>query len=576
MKISNWKVGTRLTVGFIMMSGLLLVISAVSFVRLGDTQTEIDLILKDRYPKVEMVNSIVENVADIGRLSRNLMIAGATGDTKADAATIAETKRVSLETLGKLEQVIISGNGKNLLLELEASKENYFKLLAEYMELIPQFRFEEANELLQTKLKLAENDYLTRLRALSHYQERLMDEAGEHVESTVTSAKAAIVVISAIATLLGIFINIFTTRSIVVPVRQAVKVAQTVAAGDLTSNIEVKSKDEMGQLLESLKEMNDGLAKIVSQVRTGTQTIATASGEIAAGNQDLSSRTEEQASSLEETASSMEELTSTVKQNADNAKQANQLALAASDVAAKGGEVVAQVVHTMGSINESSKKIVDIIGVIDGIAFQTNILALNAAVEAARAGEQGRGFAVVATEVRSLAQRSAAAAKEIKTLIGDSVDKVENGSKLVNQAGTTMDEVVTSVRRVTDIMGEIMAATDEQSAGIQQVNTAITQMDQVTQQNAALVEEAAAAAESLQDQAATLANVVGTFKLDAEAAAKGATTVIVAASTPAVARRTVATSVAPRQEAPAPVAAPRPAGSPRKAPAGEEGDWEEF
>jgi methyl-accepting chemotaxis protein len=259
--------------------------------------------------------------------------------------------------------------------------------------------------------------------------------------------------------------------------------------------------------------MSGSLVKIVGEVRTGTDTIATASGQIASGNLDLSSRTEQQASALEETASSMEELTGTVKQNADNARQANGLAVLASEVAVKGGTVVSQVVGTMSSINDSAKKIVDIIGVIDGIAFQTNILALNAAVEAARAGEQGRGFAVVASEVRSLAQRSAAAAKEIKTLIDDSVEKVDTGSKLVAQAGATMDEVVASVKRVTDIVGEISAASQEQSTGIEQVNQAITQMDDVTQQNAALVEEAAAASQSLQDQAANLAHVVSVFKL---------------------------------------------------------------
>src|SRR5512147_2697308 len=264
--------------------------------------------------------------------------------------------------------------------------------------------------------------------------------------------------------------------------------------------------------------MNDSLVRVVSQVRSGTDTVATASSQIAAGNLDLSSRTEEQASSLEETASSMEELTSTVRQNAENAKQANQLAISASDVAGKGGAVVSQVVTTMDAINEASRKIVDIISVIDGIAFQTNILALNAAVEAARAGEQGRGFAVVAGEVRNLAQRSAAAAKEIKTLIGDSVEKVEGGSKLVAQAGQTMEEIVTSIRRVTDIMSEITAASVEQSQGIEQVNTAITQMDEVTQQNAALVEEAAAAAEALEEQAQNLSAAVNVFKVAAASA----------------------------------------------------------
>jgi methyl-accepting chemotaxis protein len=316
----------------------------------------------------------------------------------------------------------------------------------------------------------------------------------------------------------GYFLAISITR----PLKEAVGVAQRVAAGDLTAHIEPSTRDEIGDLMRALKEMNDSLLGIVGQVRVGTDTIATASGQIAAGNQDLSSRTEEQASSLEETAASMEELTGTVKQNADNARQANQLAVSASSVAVKGGSVVSQVVDTMGSINASSRKIVDIIGVIDGIAFQTNILALNAAVEAARAGEQGRGFAVVAGEVRNLAQRSAAAAKEIKTLIGDSVGKVDAGSALVGEAGKTMEEIVGSVKRVTDIMGEIMAASQEQTTGIEQINQAIAQMDQVTQQNASLVEEAAAAAESLQDQAGNLAQVVSVFKLDTQRPAMGA------------------------------------------------------
>jgi methyl-accepting chemotaxis protein len=294
-------------------------------------------------------------------------------------------------------------------------------------------------------------------------------------------------------------------------------IARKIAAGDLTVPIEV-GKGDSASMLHAIKAMRDDLAKIVSEVRTGTDTIGTASTEIAAGNLDLSARTEEQASSLEETAASMEQLTSTVSQNADNARQANQLAASASDVAVQGGEVVARVVDTMASINDSSRKIVDIISVIDGIAFQTNILALNAAVEAARAGEQGRGFAVVATEVRNLAQRSAAAAKEIKTLIGASVDTVSVGNKLVADAGQTMNEVVASVRRVTDIMGEITAASNEQSAGIAQVNQAIAQMDAVTQQNAALVEEAAAAAESMQSQAARLSQVVSVFRLEPQAA----------------------------------------------------------
>ncbi|MDD2914516.1 MAG: methyl-accepting chemotaxis protein [Gallionella sp.] len=297
-------------------------------------------------------------------------------------------------------------------------------------------------------------------------------------------------------------------------IADVVRVANALAKGDLTQTIAKDYPGSFGDMKAGVNGTVDNLKVLVGEIKEATDTIATASKEIAQGNQDLSQRTEEQASSLEETASSMEELTSTVKQNAENAKQANQLAIGASDVAGKGGAVVGQVVTTMDSINESSRKIVDIISVIDGIAFQTNILALNAAVEAARAGEQGRGFAVVAGEVRNLAQRSAAAAKEIKTLIGDSVGKVEEGSKLVAQAGQTMEEIVTSIKRVTDIMSEITAASQEQSQGIEQVNTAITQMDEVTQQNAALVEEAAAAAESLEEQAQNLSVSVGTFKMD--------------------------------------------------------------
>lgn len=295
----------------------------------------------------------------------------------------------------------------------------------------------------------------------------------------------------------------------------AVNIARDISSGDFSTPVELKANDK-SSLLYAMHTMRQQLNHTLADIKSSADTIDTAAREIATGNADLSARTESQASSLEETASSMEELTSTVRQNADNARQANQLAANASEVAVKGGSVVAQVVDTMGSIKESSRRIVDIIGVIDGIAFQTNILALNAAVEAARAGEQGRGFAVVATEVRNLAQRSAAAAKEIKTLIGDSVDKIDAGSNLVDEAGKTMGEIVTSVKQVTDIMGEIAAASHEQSAGIEQVNQAVTQMDEVTQQNAALVEQAAAAAQSLQDQAIRLARAVALFKLSAD------------------------------------------------------------
>jgi len=332
-------------------------------------------------------------------------------------------------------------------------------------------------------------------------------------EASYTSSRNMMISLTVIAAGLTAWVLLWITRSITRPLNRAVDMAQAVAGGDLTMRMECDSTDETGQLLRALIDMNDSLARTVGQVRSGTDTIATASNEIASGNLDLSSRTEQQASSLEETASSMEELTSTVSQNAENARQAIKLVVAASDFATKGGKVVGQVVTTMGAIKESSGKIVDIISVIDGIAFQTNILALNAAVEAARAGEQGRGFAVVASEVRTLAQRSASAAKEIKELIGHSVHTVDAGALLVDEAGVTMDGIVQAVRQVAEIMTAISAASNEQSTGIEQVNQAIVSIDDATQQNAALVEQAAAAAQSLRDQADLLAQAVSVFKL---------------------------------------------------------------
>lgn len=340
--------------------------------------------------------------------------------------------------------------------------------------------------------------------------------AADATAEAAASHKAAnmlLLTVILLAIALGGSATYWLIRSIIKPLGIAVHVARTVAAGDLTSRIDASSKDETGQLMEALRDMNDNLARIVAEIRASTEAITDASNQLAHGNLDLSSRTEEQASSLEETASAMEQLTSTVKQNGDNAHQANSLATSASQVAAKGGTVVSNVVQTMGSINESSKKIVDIIGVIDGIAFQTNILALNAAVEAARAGEQGRGFAVVASEVRNLAQRSAAAAKEIKVLINDSVSKVENGSAQVHAAGATMQEIVDSVQRFASIMADITAASQEQTTGIEQINLAIARMDETTQQNSSLVEEAAAASDAMRTQATNLSKAVSVFKL---------------------------------------------------------------
>ncbi|MGO0789238.1 methyl-accepting chemotaxis protein [Herbaspirillum seropedicae] len=434
-----------------------------------------------------------------------------------------------------------------------------------------------------------------------------MDDINAAFLRTLWQMALLFAAVSAALVALVIVINRGILRTIGGDPAQAAEVANRIAQGDLTPNIETAPGDS-SSLLYAVRSMRDSLLSTITNIKASAGTIASASQEIASGNLDLSGRTEQQAGSIEETASAMEELTATVKQNADNARQANQLAESASEVAIQGGSVVSQVVQTMEGITDSSRKIADIIGVIDGIAFQTNILALNAAVEAARAGEQGRGFAVVASEVRSLAQRSASAAKEIKTLIDDSVAKVDTGSKLVEQAGATMTEVVASVRRVTDIVGEISSASQEQSAGIAEVGRAITQMDEGTQQNAALVEQAAAAAQSLQDQAATLAGLVGRFHVDgsqasiaptAPQAAKPATRPVQPTTPPATpalrkpaapqparpalaASKAAAPKAAPKTAAAQPAKAEAPAAkptgkSPSRLPAGEdEGDWETF
>ena len=383
---------------------------------------------------------------------------------------------------------------------------------------------------------------------LKHFEELVQLEkklAQESYESSAAAFKTAVgilITITVLALAISGAIALYMSGIIVRPLKRAIAAAGQIASGDLSADIHTLSTDETGQLLKALGEMTQNLRALVGEVANGAHTVSDTSAQIAQGNLDLSQRTEEQASTLEETASSMEELTSTVTQNAQSARQASQLAMGASEVARKGGHVVGQVVSTMTGISESSRKISDIIGVIDGIAFQTNILALNAAVEAARAGEQGRGFAVVAAEVRSLAQRSAAAAKEIKTLIGDSVDKVSAGTKLVDAAGKTMEEVVTSVSKVSELIAEIAAASQEQSSGIEQVSTAITQMDQVVQQNASLVEEATAATESMKEQAGSLLQMVSRFKLGTDDAAFASLRQPAPASAPASAAASIATS----------------------------------
>ena len=410
------------------------------------------------------------------------------------------------------------------------------------------------------------------LAAHHGYNEKLGNAGAAEGIAAAASARWISIVLALSITAAVAGMGLLLARRIVASLASAIGVARTIASGDLSAQISATSKDEVGQLMTAMGEMSENLVRIVSEVRSGTETINTASGEIAAGNLDLSARTEQQAGSLEETASAMEELTATVRQNSDNARQAKQMAVSASDKAVRGGEVMGDVIRTMEAIDSSSNKIADIISVIDGIAFQTNILALNAAVEAARAGEQGRGFAVVATEVRNLAHRSAAAAKEIKTLISDSVEQVEQGGKLVQQAGAAMTEVVDTVRSVTDIVSEISAASAEQSTGIDEINRAITQMDEVTQQNAALVEEAAAASQSLQEQASNLASVVGAFKLaqgQANAAQHSTPVRHAPAAKPPAARKAAPLKLVTQRD-------PGPASSKASASAGAGGDWEEF
>jgi methyl-accepting chemotaxis protein len=514
MNFANLKIGTRLGMGFAGLLLLLTLMVGISVGRMSSLNGNVVNMADTQLPKVLVSTEWIVSILQTARQTRNMLLLEDPEKIKAEIAGVMEAKEKRLAYMKQLEQAITSTAGKAALQNVVAARTAYVTHEDAYLKLIAAGDMAAAKTLLLDQIRPTQLAYINALYKLVDFQSDLVKAAAGEAQADYSDGRNLVLALLAAALLLGSGYAVFVTRSITRPLHEAVDIAETVAAGDLTSRIEVNSADETGRLMQALKNMNDNLINIVGQVQQGTATIASASSQIASGNQDLSSRTEQQASSLEETASSMEELTSTVKQNADNARQANSLATLASEVAVKGGTVVAEVVGTMGSINESAKKIVDIIGVIDGIAFQTNILALNAAVEAARAGEQGRGFAVVATEVRNLAQRSAAAAKEIKELIGDSVEKVDAGSKLVDQAGATMQEIVASITRVTDIMGEITAASQEQSAGIEQVNQAITQMDDVTQQNASLVEEAAAAAESLQEQADQLVRVVGAFKLD--------------------------------------------------------------
>ncbi|MBS1186875.1 MAG: methyl-accepting chemotaxis protein [Burkholderiaceae bacterium] len=514
--MKNWKIGTRLGIGFALVVLLLMVVIGVSINRLALVNDSSTHIVQERLPKVDMARDVKDELNLIARGNRNILLVTEPEQVKFELDRMAKSRKAIADLMLKLEKQATTEEERAIFKKLADIRAPYVEAVGRFMKLMDERKKDEARDLLLKDIRKMQSAYFAVLEQFIAFQENLIKKAEQQATDTYKVARILLLVLGGIAVAMAAVVAFVSTRSITRPMHEAVRIADTVSSGDLTHRIEVHSTDETGHLMQALKNMNDSLLNIVGKVRADTDTIATASAQIAAGNQDLSSRTEEQASSLEETASSMEELTSTVRQNADNARHANQLAVNASDVASKGGEVVLRVVQTMNAINESSHKMADIINVIDGIAFQTNILALNAAVEAARAGEQGRGFAVVATEVRSLAQRSASAAREIKTLIDDSVEKVDTGSKLVEQAGATMEEVVASIKQVNDIMGEITAASREQSEGIEQVNQAVSQMDRVTQQNAALVEEAAAAAESLQDQAANLVQVVSMFKTGQE------------------------------------------------------------
>lgn len=579
MNLTTMKVGKRLGLGFALVLVLLIAVTTLGISRMALIQDRLEDIVNVSNVKSRMIIDMRAIVYDREVSLRNLTLLTDIDDMSKDLKKIEEQSKSYSEKETKLADLLKGEHATSEEMALFTKLKDKEKAAATLPNAARDLGLakdaETATIALIRKIRPVQQEWFKALDELVSLEDKQNALVAEEARKAFNSARAYLLGLGGLALILGVIAAVIITRSLLKQLGgepdYAADIASQIAAGDLAGIIDVKSGDAES-LVAEMKTMRDSLVNIVGQVRVGTDTIATASREIATGNLDLSNRTEQQASSLEKTTASMKELTTTVKQNADNAREANKLAASASDVARQGGEVVAEVVNTMSSINESAKKIVDIISVIDGIAFQTNILALNAAVEAARAGEQGRGFAVVASEVRSLAQRSAAAAKEIKTLIGDSVEKVEIGSKLVGQAGATIDEVVSSVRHVTDIIAEISAASQEQSFGIEAVNLAIIEMDGMTQQNAALVEEAAAAAQSLQDQAGELAKVVSIFKLSANetAFANRSAPVSRRVEPVAVPKSKPKTSL---KSLPAAKPAPKKAATATKA---SDDDWEEF
>ncbi|MDA8444939.1 methyl-accepting chemotaxis protein [Paracidovorax valerianellae] len=558
--MNNLKLGVRLGLGFGVVLLLMAIITGMSLFRLADQDEASQQLITDLYPKAAASQQLSYLTMDTARLVRNLIILADENSMAPNKAALDKNIATTGTLVGTLEKLADTAEERALIQDIKAQSATYIAFSQEVATLGIQNKNEEGQQLLFGPRYAIQGTYLATLRKMVELQEKNMQQGGEVAHAAYLNARMIVWIVALIAALIGMVCAFFITRSVTAPLQDAVDAADRVADGNLSVPIVSHSKDETGTLLTALQRMQNNLVQTVSAVRGNAESVATASAEISQGNNDLSQRTEQQASALEQTAASMEELGSTVRQNADNARQANQLAQDASEVAVKGGEVVNQVVDTMKGINESSRKIADIISVIDSIAFQTNILALNAAVEAARAGEQGRGFAVVASEVRSLAGRSADAAKEIKDLISASVERVEQGTALVDQAGNTMTEVVTSIRRVTAIVGEISAASREQSDGVAQVGEAVVQMDQATQQNAALVEESAAAASGLRVQADQLVQAVAVFKLAAGSGASSASSAYVASAPAAPVRKPVAL---PARAAPAP--APRAVAQPARA-----------